>query len=265
MTRALWASIAGALLPEPQRSALERRWGGDAPLVSFLLGIVEFIGGALWFYESAMGVLRPMADAIATEYLAQADQRTVGAEETLGFTWGGALLWVFWLIRPTTWFIISVPIVGLLRVAAFMTTRTSIAEPLVWALVRLVTLGRERADRARERAQFGAADEPDDVEAEGANELFVYTPRSRPVWTEGATIDVAGRYYRVTGLDFVERAGRRRFRYRLTEAGEHEVIRRYVAYELPKTGIRWAAAKAPVSEVSPAPLPPPARTLPPRG
>ena len=245
--RALWASIAGALLPEPQRSALERRWGGDAPLVSFLLGIGQFVGGALWVYESAMGVLRPMADALATEYLAQADQRTVGAEETMGFTLGGSLLWIFWLLRPTTWFILSVPIVGLLRVAAFMTTRTSIAEPVVWALVRLVTLGRERADRARERAEFGAADEPDEVEAEGASELFVFTPRSRPTWTEGATIEATGRYYNVTGLDFVVRAGRRRFRYRLTEAGEHEVIRRYVAYELPKTGIRWARPHSPGS------------------
>lgn len=241
---AFWGSLLGALLPEPQRGAVERRWGGDAPLVSFVLGFFEFVAGVNWLYQSAMAFLLPMADQIATAYLEEANRRTVGAEETAGFTLGGAVLWLVWLIRPTTWVLISIPLVGLLRVAAFMTTRQAIAEPAVWAGVRLVTLGRERVARTRERAEFGAATEPDEVDAEGGHELFVHTARPRSDWNEGVTIEVAGRYYRVTDLDFVARAGRRRYRYRLTEAGEHDVIRRYVGYELPKTGIRWAKVRS---------------------
>src|SRR5262245_43840 len=171
--RAIWGSIVGALVPEPERSAIERRFGGDAPLASFVLGIAEFLAGVKLVYESAMAVLGPMADQIADAYLQEANRRTVGSEETLGFTWGGAMLWIFWLLRPTTWFLLSIPIVGMLRLAAFLSTRTSVAEPTVWALARLARLGRKRIDDARELAAFGAADEPDEVEAAGDKELFV--------------------------------------------------------------------------------------------
>jgi hypothetical protein len=250
--RRLLGSIVGAVLPEPQRSAIERRFGGDAALASFLFGLVQFPLGVKWLFESGMSALQAMADEIATAYVAEANQRTVGAEETLGLTWGGALLWIFWLMRPTTWLLISIPLVGLLRVAAFLSTRQAVAEPIGWALVRLLTYGAERAARARERAAFGGAGEEDEVEEGSGGELYVYTPRQREAWIDAATIEVAERYYRPRLLEPVERAGRRRYRYLLTPAGEHDVIRRFVRYELPKSGVRWAKPPA-AAPADPAP------------
>jgi len=235
-------SLGGAVLPEPQRSALERRFGGDSALTSFVLGAVEFVAGVKWLYENAMAFLAPLADRMATTYLQEANRRAVGTEETTGFTLGGAVLWLAWLLRPWTWFLISIPLVGLLRVSSYLSTRQPVAEPIAWALTRLVTLTRERFAVAQERAAFGGAGEADEVEEGEGGELFVFTPRKRPDWVEGATIEVAERFYRPSLLEPVERAGRRRYRYRFAPAGEHDVIRRFLRYELPKTGIRWAQA-----------------------
>jgi hypothetical protein len=237
--REAFGALLGALLPEPERSAVYRRLGGDAAFVSLLLGIGEFVGGVAWVYESAMGVLRPLADRVASAFLAEAERRSLGPDDTIGFTLGGAVLWLAWLLRPTSWFILSVPLVGLLRVVAFLTTRQAIAEPTVWAAARLAAFARRRAAAARELASYGAAAEPDEVEADGATDLLVFAARQKPDWTSLATIEVAGRYYRVAALDSVDEAGRRRYRYRLREAPEHEVIRKYVAYEVPKSGVRW--------------------------
>lgn len=260
MLTRLIGSVAAAFLPDPERSALERRTDGDSGLPSFLIGIAEFVLGLQWFYESAMTALSGMADTVAEGYLAEANRRTVGPEETLGFTWSGAVLWIFWLMRPTTWFVISVPIVGLVRVVSYLSSGQAIGEPTVWAATRLFGLVRSRAAAANERARFGAADEPDEVDAESGHELSIYSARAHDDWNELVTIELDGRYWRVTGHEFVERAGRRRHRYHLTEAGEHEVIRRLLRYELPKTGIRWkvaGAGQASDPPVTPAPAPPP--------
>ena len=86
-------------------------------------------------------------------------------------------------------------------------------------------------------------------------ELYVFTPRRREEWPEAATVEVAELFYRPAELPPVERAGRKRYRYRLTPAGEHEVIRRLVRYELPKTGVRWPRVHAAAAPVSPGATP----------
>jgi hypothetical protein len=242
--RRLLGSIVGAVVPEPQRSAIERRFGGDPALASLGLGLAEFFVGTKWLYENGMRMLHAMADEIATAYVAEANRRTVGADETLGFTWGGAMLWLFWLLRPTTWLLISIPLVGLLRLASFLTVRRPVAEPIVWALTRLLTYGFDRAALAKERAEFGGAGEADEIEEDADGLLFVYSARKREAWIEAATVEVGERLYRPRLLEPVERAGRRRYRYVLVPAGEHDVIRRFVRYQLPKTGIRWAKPRA---------------------
>ena len=245
--RSVLGSLLGALLPEPQRSAVERRLGGDAALASFLLGVGEFLVGTRLLVGNALTQLYAMADELATAYLAEAERRTVGPQETIGFTWGGAVLWLFWLSRPSTWVLISIPLVGLLRVVSFLTTRQPIAEPSIWALVRLVAFGQRYAAATRERADFGPAEEPDEVEAEGDQELLVYTARQRPEWSDASTIEVVGRFYRLAQLDTVARAGRRRYRYRLAETGEHDLIRRYLRYDPPDSGIRRTKPQSPTA------------------
>jgi hypothetical protein len=143
------------------------------------------------------------------------------------------MLWLGWLARPGSWLLLSVPLVGLLRLVSYLTVGQAVAEPAVWAGARLVGTVRRAAGRARERAEYGAAESPDQVEPGEGRELVVLTARPRPEWSDGATIGVGERFYCVAERDEVVAAGRRRHRFRLVEAPEHEVIRRYLRYDPP--------------------------------
>ena len=227
------ASLIGALLPDPERSAFARRWGGRPAPASMLLGIVEFVGGVKLVYESAMSYLEAVSAQMVAEYLRQADQRSIGAAETLGLTWGGAVVWVTWLLHPTSWLLLSIPAVGLARSSAYLTVGEAFGEPLAWAALRFVEALRRLRDRAAERALFGSAVTPDEIETDEDGNLLVHTARPCAEWNDAVTIEIAERFYRMTRHDQVERAGARRHRYRLVEAPEHEVIRRLLRYRVP--------------------------------
>lgn len=227
------ASLLGALLPEPERSALARRHGGDAPRASMLLGAAQFVLGARLVHDDVMSFLRRGAEAMTTEFMRLAETRQVTSEEALGLTWGGSVVWLHWLLRPTSWLLLSIPAVGLLRAAAYLGPREAIAEPSVWAVARLLRLGRRLVGAASERAEFGDAAALDEVVAEGAAILLVHAARPRPEWNDAVTIECGGRYFRVARHDEVHLHGVRRHRYRLVEAGEHDVIRRLLSYRPP--------------------------------
>jgi hypothetical protein len=227
------ASLLGALLPEPERGAFTRRFGGRPAPASMTLGTVEFAAGVLLVYESAMPVLRGAADAMATEFLRQADARPVTPGESLGVTLGGSVAWLAWFLSPSTWALLSIPIVGLLRVVTYMSSQEALGEPSVWALLRLGQAVCRQTRRATERATFGAADAPDEILAGENGALIVHTARPREEWRDGVTIEVAERFYRVAARDQVDRPGGRRHRYRLAPTPEHEVIRRLIRYEPP--------------------------------
>lgn len=228
----LLASLLGALLPAPERDALARRHGGDAARASGLLGAIEFVVGLDLLYDSSMAWFHSVTNEVTDAFLQVAARNSLSSGDTLGFTWSGAVIWFYWLLRPATWLLLSVPAVGLLRAAAFLTTRQPVAEPAVWAAVRLVQFARRALAAGSELVEFGLAAQPDEVEVD-ADDLLVYTPRLRPEWIPTATIEVAGRFYRVAELDETSRRSGRRHRYRLAPAGEHDVIRRLVRYEPP--------------------------------
>ena len=244
----LLGSLVGALLPEPERGTVVRRWGGDPPVASLLLGIVEVVGGMGLIYDSAIGFLRAAADRLATDFLAAAEGTPLTPDQTVGFTWGGAVLWLDWLLRPTSWALLSVFFVGLLRVVAFMTVREAVAEPSAWLLTRVVGGMRRFAASARERADFGVPGQPDEVVAGTGGDLLVLTARLRPEWNDAVTLGIGERFYRIAEQDETGGAGRRRYRYRLVEAPEHEVIRRYLRYE---TALPPVSAPAPRDSKAP--------------
>jgi hypothetical protein len=228
----LFASLLGALLPDPERDAVTRRHGGDPARASGLLGAIQFVVGVDLLHDSAMAYFRAITDEVADAFLHVASRRSLGAEEAIGFTWSGAVTWFYWLLQPTTWLLISSPAVGLLRAAAYLSTRQAIGEPAVWAAVRLLQLAQRALGITSERAEFGCATQADEVEADG-DDLLVYTPRLRPDWIAAATLEVAGRFYRIAAQDRAQRPAGSRYRYRLTPAGEHDVIRRLVRYAPP--------------------------------
>lgn len=224
------ASLLGALVPEPERGALVRRFGGDPPRASILIGAVEFVAGLNFLYESGMAHFRAAGEAMATEFLRQAERATPSSEQAMALTLGGAVVWLAWLLRPTTWLLISIPLVGLLRSSAYLTSREAVAEPAVWALLRLRAALLRLHGASRQRVEFGAADLPDEVEPGAAGGLAVLSARPKPAWNDLVTIEIDGRFYRVALRDRVERDGRHRHRYLLEEAPEHEVIRRLLRY-----------------------------------
>jgi hypothetical protein len=223
----------GALLPDPERSAFVRRFGGRPAAASMAIGTVEFAGGLLLIYDRAMAVMRAAAEAMATEFLRQADARPVGPDETVALTLGGSVAWLAWLLTPSTWALLSIPIVGILRVASYLTTQEALGEPSVWAAIRLSQALRGQARRARVRALFAAAETPDELLPGAGGDLVVLAARPLEEWRDGVTIEIADRFYRVAERDEVERPGGRRHRYRLALAPEHEVIRRLVRYAPP--------------------------------
>lgn len=227
------ASLLGALVPEPERSALVHRFGGDPPRASFLIGAIQIVAGANLLYESGMAHFRAAAEAMATEFLRQAERSTPSTGQALGLTLGGAVVWLAWLLRPTTWLVISIPLVGLLRSSAYLASRQAIAEPAVWAMLRLHAALMRLAGASRRRIEFGAADLPDEIEPGEGSGLAVLSARPKPAWNTLVTIEIDGRFYRLVLSDRVERDGRHRHRYLLEEAPEHEVIRRLLRYEPP--------------------------------
>lgn len=228
----LAGALLGALLPSPERDGVARRFGGDAARASGLLGAAQFLIGVDLVHGDAMAYLTRLADQVAEEFLGIAMRRSVSPEDALGLTWGGAVVWAGWLLRPTTWLLLSVPIVGLLRVASYLTTRQPIAEPAVWAALRLAQRVRRAVGAVGERLAFASPAAADELERDG-DDLVVYAARARPEWSAAATIEVDGRFFRVAAHDEAARPGGRRHRYLLTLADEHAVIRRYLRYEPP--------------------------------
>ncbi|GMU65199.1 MAG: hypothetical protein AMXMBFR36_14730 [Acidobacteriota bacterium] len=224
------ASLLGALLPEPERGAIVRRFGGDPPRASFLIGAVEFVAGANFLYESGIAHFRAASEAMAVEFLRQAERATPSSEEAMALTWGGAVVWLGWLLRPTTWLLVSIPLVGLVRSSAYLTAREAVAEPAVWAALRLRAALARLAGASRQRVEFGTSGAPDVVEPTAEGGFVVLSARPKPAWDDVATIEIDERFFRVAHHDQVERDGRRRHRYHLTEAPEHEVIRRLLRY-----------------------------------
>lgn len=216
---------------------MARRFGGDAARASGLIGAAEFLVGVRLVHSSSMEFFTRMADQIAAGFLHTALHRSVSPEDALGLTWGGAVVWFGWFLLPSTWLLLSLPIVGLLRVASYLTTRQPVAEPAVWVALRAVQRIGALLGVTRDRLAFGAPEAPDEVEVDG-EDLVVFTARPRPDWSPGATIEVDERFFWPAGHDEIVRGGVRRHRYRLAPADEHAVIRRYVRYDPPQSDPR---------------------------
>jgi len=227
-------ALLGAVLPAPERDAVLRRLGGDAPRASMLLGLLEFVGGTALLHDDANAFFHRLTDEVTTAFVEIANQRVPTPEEALGFTWSGAAIWLGWLLRPQTWLLISIPLVGLARVGTYLTVREPFGEPLLWAALRLKDLARELLRRGRLRLAFGAADLPDQVSRSGSTGLIVLASRPKAEWNDAVTIDVAGTHYRLLEHEEVVRPGGRRHRYHLVRIGEHDLIRRLIAYEPPQ-------------------------------
>ena len=227
------AGLLAALVPEDLRDDLVRRYGVDAPGWSCLLGVVETFGGMLWLVDDFLVRIRGLVDAQADVILAHAERSRLGADTALAASWGGMYAWFVWFVHPVTLLVTLSTGTGLVRLVAFWLTREAVAEPVVWAGVRLwqkLAVGPARA--AAELQRFGPQ-RPDRVVPQDDGTLLVLTARPRPEWNELIAIEVDERFYRVA---FVEQRLDGRYHWHahvLEELPESAVLRGLVRYERP--------------------------------
>jgi len=222
--------LLAALLPAPEREDFARRVGGEPAGWSLALGTVEFVAGGAIFARDALHVI----PRLVTEHSAALAEVVLAGRlddpgAMLALTWSGAFGWLLWALRPWTWFLVSFPIVGLVRVVAYMSSQEAVGEPFVWAGLRLLRWVRRLAGRARERRRLGPV-RPDRLRRDPTGDLVLLTARLRPAWNEHVTIEIAGRFYRLRRHELRPDGAVRCHAYLLREADPNEVIRSLVRY-----------------------------------
>lgn len=225
--------LLAALLPASERDGLIRRHGAEPFVMSFLLGLVELFAGGRLLLSNALSSYQEMASAIGTHVVEHIDPRQLNSfEAKLAITESGTVIWLTWAIRPATWLLASVPLVGLARLAAFGISRDAVGEPLVWLALRL-TQALRRPLRALEiRRRFGPL-RPDRMLRDRGGGLVVLSCRPKPDWNELVTVEVGERFYRLHRVE--ERRDRSWWAhaYLLNEADPNDVIRGLIRYERP--------------------------------
>lgn len=227
------AFLLALVLPDPERRRFALATSLDVPFWSFLIGLVEFIFGAVYMVHDALSTIaRITAETMA---LAAQDPNFGNTfEERLALNWSGALNVLLWLAMPFTWFLISIPLVGMMRLVSFATAREASGELLVWAPLRIAQLLRGQQQTVAKRQRFGPP-RPDRFVTEPGADLVLLTARPQEEWNEAVTIEIDGRFYKMVSVEERRPPGERWdvYAYKLNEEPENALIRRLVGYRPP--------------------------------
>jgi hypothetical protein len=228
--------LLAALLPARERDELIRRRGVDPYPWSFMLGLGEFLVGGYAVGSNALAYSRAASSAMATYVMEKMDPHLLNdAGNRFAIVGSGPLIWLTWAMRPITWLLISIPLVGIARMIAFGVSRDAVGEPLVWMALRGADGVRHLSSRLAFRRRFGPV-RPDRLLREPGCDLVVLSSRAKPDWNERVTIEIGDRFFRL--LRSEERRDRDwwAYAYFLTEADPNEIIRGLIRYEPP--GVR---------------------------
>jgi len=224
--------LTAALLPASERAALARRYEVDPAISSLLLGIAEFYLGGKVLLANAMRFFETTTSDIANFVMERMDPRQLDSfENKLAITESGAVVWIAWMIRPLTWLLFSIPLVGMVRLIAFAASRDTVGEPSVWLVVRIAQGVGSLVRALRDRLRFGPV-RPDRVHSE-AGELVVLSCQPKADWNDRITIAIGERFYRVHGIEERPDRGGWAHAYLLREADPNEIFRGLVRYEPP--------------------------------
>lgn len=224
--------LAALFLPEPERAPLLRRTRMDVPRASYVLGLIEFFAAGLYLVHDYMRFAVAFVQQQTAAVVQSAPQTFDTFGGRLAFNWSGSIAWVAWLFRPTVWLLVGVVAVGGVRMVAFLVDREVVAEPWVWAPLRLVQALRRVVVRQARRLAFGPLRPDRRIEKPGGGELVILTCRERPGWNELITIEVDERFYRLVGVEERRDGPYRCYAYRLRERPDDaEVFRGLVRYE----------------------------------
>jgi hypothetical protein len=217
------------------------RWDGQIPIraASLLAAIATICGsfavGVPGFFEYAMAISAHGVDTALQQGPAQE------------FAFGGAIgmsalsLFAFLFLTPKGWLTLYLGLTGLARFGA-ATVEEPFGDPLLTGLDALsgrarAALRDDTARRERERLEGPAVS---DVLLTGRDggapeaDFVVVASRRKPGWEPGVFVVTPERWYRI-GKPFDRRyPNGLRVLYPLTEVGAAEILRRSVAYDLPR-------------------------------
>ena len=224
----LLLGLIAALLPAPERGDFARRNGVDPSGWSGLVGLAElFVGGSV-VVSNGLAHFQRLANENAA-LLMEVDPSKLTAEGRYAYVNSGPLLVLHWLAEPWTWVLISIPLVGIVRLVAYGVNREAVGEPVVWAGVRLSQLLRRRLERSRDLLRYGP-ERPDRIVASPGG-LTILSCRSKPDWNPLVTIEVHERFYRLLRKEERQAGQWWVYAYVLGEIPESEVIRYLIRYE----------------------------------
>jgi hypothetical protein len=221
--RGLWI----ALLPSPEREDYARRHGHDAPRWSLGFGFVQGGLGVALFVIGGLAFMRGSASILSWGML-ESWQPGLTTNEIRAT---GVIGWLAWFICPLSWPPAYLAMVGLVRCATFAITREAVGEPLALATLRLIQALRLRRNQRVREEELGPV-RPDSIALENGD-VVVLTSREKNCWEEEATVEVAGRYYRLVSVEERTDGDSKTIAYRLREAASGNVIRRLVRYSPP--------------------------------
>lgn len=231
MHRNPFLDVFAALLPAQERAELIRRYGAEPVGWSAVLGVLEFYLGGKLLLANALSYIHTETDRLATYVVAHLDKQPLDTfEKSLAVTWGGSVVWLAWALRPMTWLLFSIPLVGIARLVAFGVSRDAVGEPLVWLGVRATQVLRRLFDKLERRRRFGPP-RPDRLLRGKGSDLVVLSCRPKPDWNERITIEIGERFYRLQRVE--ERLDGTRWGYAhlLQEADPNEIFRGLIRYE----------------------------------
>jgi hypothetical protein len=216
-----------ALLPSPERDRLARRTGLDAPLCSFLFGLIEGGVGLATYMWAGLAFMRASSMGVSIFMLENWQPGLTTGE----FGGAGILSWIVWLIHPVSWPLAYLALVGLLRVCAFAVTRESVGEPVVFVALRTIQALRRRSEERRELKPLGPP-RPDRLKRQGEG-WEVVTCRPKPDWDEIATLEIDGHHFVITEVRRCDDGPWISLVYRLEPMHEQAIVRRLIRFERP--------------------------------
>lgn len=232
-----WDLLA-TVLPAAERAELARRHGADPQRWSLALGFLELVVGAKLLIANGFAYFEAQSAALASHLVDHVDPRQLDSfDKRLAFTWSGSVMWLTWALRPLTWLLVSVTVVGVARLVAFAVDHDAVGEPSVWLGLRAAQALRRAVAGGRRRQRFGP-ERPDLLLHERGCDLVVVSCRPKAEWNERITLALGTRFFRLLGHEERPDRGFTGHAYRLKEADPSEVFRGLVRYEPPGGGGR---------------------------
>lgn len=220
-TAAAWlTAVAVSLLPE--RSKARPRFSPYAwPAAHVVSGTVQALLAAATFVVGMIVYVSRFAHGPGWEFLS--NQPTTTHREWFAM---GALGFLSYLVRPTSWLLLFLYAEGLVRILEATLSERMVGSALVAVPWRLAAWLDRRSRRAR-LAELLGPPRPDEVvlpESSRFGMLEIFSREEKP-WSEVQVIRYAGAFYRLAEKRLVERGAWHWWRYRLHPIEEREVLR----------------------------------------